>query len=180
MTNVVGELTAGGLAGFTGIVVTQPLDTVRIRLQNGGYTGIFNCVKTTIQREGVRGLFKGILSPCVSVGLMNSLLFYSYAEASQFVAAHGVDNMSLPEIWLAGSMSGFVCSFITAPTELVKVHAQIKIDSKGQLREVTYHIYLISFSFSLSLSLLPSVLLITLWWADSGCCYNVTIGSSNR
>ena len=65
------ELTSGGVAGAVGILTTQPLDTIRIRLQNPafGYNGMADALRTTVRNEGMRGLYKGVGSPLATVGV---------------------------------------------------------------------------------------------------------------
>ena len=82
MTTV--ELVAGGIAGAMGILLTQPMDTIRIRLQDPklSYGGIGGCAVDTVRAEGIRGLFKGVGSPMLTVGIMNALLFFTYEGTS--------------------------------------------------------------------------------------------------
>ena len=71
------EIISGGVAGAVGIVATQPMDTIRIRLQTSSaaqgkaYTGIIQCGLETLSTEGVRGLYKGalcIVNDCTMTG----------------------------------------------------------------------------------------------------------------
>ena len=70
------ELTSGGVAGAVGILATQPLDTIRIRLQNPGfgYSGMADALRTTVRNEGMRGLYKGVGSPLATVGVRESII----------------------------------------------------------------------------------------------------------
>ena len=139
------ELSAGGLAGAMGILTTQPLDTIRIRLQDpkqiGHYRGILGCAQATLKGEGMRGLFKGVGSPMLTVGIMNALLFFTYEGTLTFLkqAGSGTDSKSEPPslgtVATAGAISGAVSAFVTAPTELVKCIAQMNVRSKGTLEE---------------------------------------------
>ena len=130
------ELTAGGVAGAMGILLTQPMDTIRIRLQDPklSYRGISGCAVDTLRTEGLRGLFKGVGSPMLTVGIMNAVLFFSY-EGTVSALAPGVSSPSIPTVMTAGALSGAISAFVTAPTELVKCMAQINVHSKGTLRE---------------------------------------------
>lgn len=141
------ELTAGGIAGSLGILSTQPMDTIRIRLQSsansmgilGSYGGVFDCAQATLRKEGIRGLYKGVASPTITVGIMNAVLFFSYENASALVKRNNhIDqsrDLTFPQVMLAGGAAGFATSFVTAPTELVKCIAQTNLKSKGYVRE---------------------------------------------
>jgi solute carrier family 25 (mitochondrial phosphate transporter), member 23/24/25/41 len=57
----------GGTSGAFGASVVYPINVVRTRLQTQGtvmhratYTGIWDVTQKTIQREGIRGLYKGL------------------------------------------------------------------------------------------------------------------------
>ena len=134
MTTV--ELVAGGIAGAMGILLTQPMDTIRIRLQDPklSYGGIGGCAVDTVRAEGIRGLFKGVGSPMLTVGIMNALLFFTY-EGTVNALAPGESAPSISTVMTAGAVSGAASAFVTAPTELVKCIAQINVHSKGTLRE---------------------------------------------
>ena len=53
---VVKDLTAGTLGGVAGIVVGQPLDTAKVRLQAKPhlYNNFWHCLGSMIRNEGVR------------------------------------------------------------------------------------------------------------------------------
>lgn len=150
--SVAAELTAGGIAGALGILSTQPMDTIRIRLQSSAnsmgmltsYGGVFDCAQETLRKEGLRGLYKGVASPTVTVGVMNAVLFFSYENAAALVKRysniHKSRDLTIPQVMLAGGTAGFASSFVTAPTELVKCIAQTNLKSKGYMRE-EWHIF---------------------------------------
>eukprot|EP00666_Eupelagonemidae_sp_cell4sb_P013629 gene13629-20952_t len=59
----------GGYAsGISLVLVGHPFDTIKVRLQTGGvarcgagqarFAGVADCVRQTVAREGVRGLYK--------------------------------------------------------------------------------------------------------------------------
>ena len=57
----------GGFSGAFGASLVYPINLLRTRLQTQGtathtrtYTGLGDCIKQTVQGEGVRGLFKGL------------------------------------------------------------------------------------------------------------------------
>eukprot|EP00930_Biecheleria_cincta_P034204 TRINITY_DN23653_c0_g1_i1.p1 TRINITY_DN23653_c0_g1~~TRINITY_DN23653_c0_g1_i1.p1 ORF type:complete len:174 (+),score=23.64 TRINITY_DN23653_c0_g1_i1:65-523(+) len=120
------ELTAGGIAGALGILSTQPMDTIRIRLQSSAnsmgmlssYGGVLDCAQETLRKEGLRGLYKGVASPTMTVGIMNAVLFFSYENASALVKRYShIDqsrDLTIPQVLLAGGIAGFATSFVTA------------------------------------------------------------------
>lgn len=146
MSSAVAELTSGGVAGAVGIVVTQPLDTIRIRLQNPvlglsmgkPFTGIYNCATLTMRNEGIRGLFKGVASPTLTSGAMNAILFFSYDCATntiQKLSRRTGEDLTIPQVYMAGMFSGLLSAFISGPQELIKCTAQVNLKNEGRMSE---------------------------------------------
>ncbi|CAK9093885.1 Mitochondrial magnesium exporter 1 [Durusdinium trenchii] len=136
------ELVAGGLAGAVGIMATQPMDTIRIRLQSTShalgrapYAGIIDCCRSVLKTEGLRGLWKGYASPTFTVGGMNAILFLTYEATSRFLRDPSKKEDSLQTVFLAGCVAGSGSALINGPTELVKVLAQTNLKNKGTLSE---------------------------------------------
>ena len=50
-----------------------------MRLQTGsGYTGSIDCIKKTLQKEGMKGFYKGMSFPLVSAAAYNACVFGVY------------------------------------------------------------------------------------------------------
>jgi solute carrier family 25 phosphate transporter 23/24/25/41 len=67
-------MVGGSLSGAIGSVLVYPIQLTRTRLQSQGtishpytYKNAWDCVKRTVSREGVRGLYKGILPSLAKV-----------------------------------------------------------------------------------------------------------------
>lgn len=128
---------SGLVGGVAGIVVGQPLDTIKIRLQTqpGVYSGALNCFTTMWKSEGIQGLFKGMSSPLFGICFINMAVF-------------GVQNQTLsyfPEETmqshlLSGMFAGAVQAFITSPMELAKTQMQIQgINQSKTSKSIKYH-----------------------------------------
>ena len=134
------DIIAGTVGGAAGVIVGQPLDTVRIRLQQQPtqgagvrYHGILSSLRKIAAEEGVRGLFKGMLSPLSALSVTNAVLFGVNGAVRQLPGAEG-ENAVLVGLF-GGAISGVVTSFITCPTELVKIRLQVaRQDSLGSIR----------------------------------------------
>lgn len=120
------DLTAGTLAGFAGLIATHPLDTIRIRMQIQTYPKMY---KTwvhwgvrAVQREGFRGLFKGVISN--SCGFAPS---FSICFASKEFWHRAMKPIQISEDWksyISGWFAGFVWCSTWVPAELLKCRAQ--------------------------------------------------------
>lgn len=131
--------------------------TIKVRLQSQDmskpiYRGTIHCFSTILKREGVclpsenfdliflkaKGLFKGMSSPMMGVAAVNSLLFGVYGGLLHYQMENNKDQSqtvpNLNQIFLAGSASGIVTSFVTTPMELVKIRLQTQgIDGLSQI-----------------------------------------------
>ncbi|XP_051148042.1 mitochondrial arginine transporter BAC2 [Andrographis paniculata] len=135
------EFVAGGIGGSVGVLVGQPLDTVRIRQQqakNGSSAvAIFRQI---VAREGPGSLFRGMLGPLVSISFQNAVTFQSYNTLSRSLNS----RTSTPDepspyttVALAGVGSGVVQSALISPIELVKIRQQLHPPSPGgALRQI--------------------------------------------
>lgn len=79
----------------------------------------------------MRGLYKGVASPVLTVGLMNAVLFMSY----NWTLSHVENQSSVKTAFIAGSISGVLASCLNAPTELVKCLSQTNLNNKGFISE---------------------------------------------
>lgn len=116
------DLFAGTIAGVVGLAITHPIDTIRIRMQLQTYPKIyktgFHCGLKTVQREGIRGLFKGVVSNSVGTAPIFSLCFAGKEVASRAIDAWDVSDGL--KSYVAGCFGGLVCCITTVPGELMK------------------------------------------------------------
>lgn len=80
----------GGFSGAFGASLVWPLNLLRTRLQTSGtvlhpreYTGIVDVTRQTIQSEGVRGLFKGIMPNLVKVVPAVAITYTMYEQCKR-------------------------------------------------------------------------------------------------
>lgn len=65
------DLTAGTIGGITQVLVGQPFDIVKVRIQTaptGTYSSALDCAKKVIKNDGPLGFWKGSLVPLVGIG----------------------------------------------------------------------------------------------------------------
>ncbi|CAG7565143.1 unnamed protein product [Fusarium equiseti] len=82
----------GASSGAFGASVVYPLNVVRTRLQTQGtamhpatYTGIWDVTKKTIQREGYRGLYKGLTPNLLKVAPALSITWMVYENSKRIL-----------------------------------------------------------------------------------------------
>lgn len=94
--------------------------------KNPQYRGVFDCVKSIIARDSVRGLYRGLSSPMTGVAFINGVVFGVYGT----IQRHSSNpNSYLTHFW-AGSTAGLIQSLIASPMELVKTRLQLQNNQK--------------------------------------------------
>ncbi|KAG9352005.1 hypothetical protein JZ751_023256 [Albula glossodonta] len=76
-------LMAGGIAGVVTWACATPMDVVKARLQMSGaggrlYSGVLHCISVSLQEEGVRVFFKGLLLNSLRAFPVNAITFLCY------------------------------------------------------------------------------------------------------
>ncbi|KAN0063254.1 hypothetical protein ACQY0O_004418 [Thecaphora frezii] len=132
------------------ILVTPPLR----RLDGSApiYRSATHAFRLIVKEEKLLGLYKGVTSPMLGVAVMNASIFGVYGLSLRFQQQHGLfapalsaSNASagmldhhkppnLAQIMVAGMVSGFVSSLITAPIDLIKIREQMNLDSPSSRR----------------------------------------------
>lgn len=117
------EYVSGCVGGFAGVVVGQPLDTIKVRLQtqSGMYKGISHCFLNIIGKEGPHGLFKGMSSPLVGLSFINAIVFGVEAQSRYYFGSTGVLSH-----FLSGATAGGVQALVCCPMELAKTLMQVQ------------------------------------------------------
>lgn len=126
---------AGYLSGAIGIVIGNPLDLIKTRIQAGPGTASTAThhpsthLPWTSQFERLSALARGAAAPILGYGALNALLFVTYNRSLSLLNTGALDPVpqepSQASIWAAGALGGFATFVVSAPTELVKCQAQV-------------------------------------------------------
>lgn len=129
------DLVAGSLGATASVVVGQPLDTLKVKMQTfpSLYPRLSLCFRQTLANEGVRGLYSGTVPSLVANIAENSILFAAYGACQKLVAqATGVqrtEDLGVVANGLSGFLAAFWSSLTLCPTELVKCRLQAMRES---------------------------------------------------
>ena len=120
-----------------------PFDTVKVRLQTLGasapaasatglsFSGPMDCIVKTWKNDGFMGFYRGLSSPVVGAAFEAAVLFSSFGQMTYLMTGSKLpENMTMPQVFLAGAASGFAVAHVLAPVELVK--CKIQIQTKGR------------------------------------------------
>ncbi|RPB12130.1 mitochondrial carrier [Morchella conica CCBAS932] len=135
---------AGVFSGVGKLTVGHPFDTIKVRLQTSStthFTGPLDCLRQTLQREGLRGLYKGASPPLVGWMFMDSLMLGSLSNYRSLIKTHFYPNherLPLPAQGASGMLAGWTVSLIAAPVEHVKARLQVQYNARGNREGVKY------------------------------------------
>jgi len=126
LAQILAPLGAGLLAGASGTIVGHPMDTAKVRLQVGQPFVSFS----------FRQLYRGILPPLLTTGIVQSVNFTLY-EAGKFrilVRGRHSERMHskfgyLRGVFAASAVAGAGISLLTTPIGVLKVQQQIVTES---------------------------------------------------
>ncbi|KAK6438038.1 hypothetical protein LTR95_005762 [Oleoguttula sp. CCFEE 5521] len=120
---------AGYLSGAIGIIIGNPLDLLKTRIQAGSLRA--TPASPLVPRPESQhaplnrwtSLLRGAAAPILGYGALNALL------GDEAVPKHP----SLGAIWTAGAIGGLATFVVSAPTELVKCRAQVSSPPKSSI-----------------------------------------------
>ena len=151
----------GSISGVFGRLLDYPFDTIKTRLQTASLEALrarltaralgqtlpapssasmaqmespLQCLRNTLSREGVRGLYRGCITPCMSAAVEDSISFSVYHAVARLIGTpppHRAGQASRPEdlplsrVFLSGSCGGMATAVIATPMELIKCRLQI-------------------------------------------------------
>jgi len=125
------------VGGWAQVLSGHPFDTVKVRLQTQGhppkFSGGWHCARLTLKEEGLRGLYKGVNSPLMGVGICNAVLFSANGNFRRLLHKDSAIPLSLTQIGVAGALSGGVMSLLNCPVELLKVRLQVQYTQSAAL-----------------------------------------------
>ncbi|XP_078000361.1 dicarboxylate carrier UCP2-like [Glandiceps talaboti] len=136
---VITRVLAGMTTGAMAILVAQPTDVVKVRLQaqsnQGGpkrYHGAFHAYKTIAKTEGVRGLYRGTLPNVTRNAVINSAELVVYDLTKEKILSLKLLSDSLPCHFVSAFCAGFIATCVASPVDVVKT--RFMNSSKGQYR----------------------------------------------
>lgn len=111
---------AGYASGIAGIIIGNPLDLIKVRLQARR--------AASVHSHALKTWTVGTAAPIFGYGSLNALLFISYNRSEKALKSLLPSRFDLLSTWLAGAMGGLATWVVSAPTELIKCRAQVSRD----------------------------------------------------
>jgi solute carrier family 25 aspartate/glutamate transporter 12/13 len=131
------EVLAGCGAGASQVVVTNPLEIVKIRLQvmgaqaaNLGANAVKPSALNIVKELGLKGLYKGAGACFLRDIPFSGMYFPCYAAAKEYFAdVHGTgdsSNLKPQHLLFAGAIAGVPAAALTTPADVIKTRLQVK------------------------------------------------------
>jgi len=124
---VITRILAGMTTGAMAILVAQPTDVVKVRLQaqtsNSGpkrYQGAIHAYKTIAKKEGMKGLWRGTLPNVTRNAVINSAELVVYDVTKENILSMKLLSDSLPCHFVSAFLAGFVATCVASPVDVVK------------------------------------------------------------
>ncbi|KAI8306055.1 hypothetical protein K4K61_004824 [Colletotrichum sp. SAR11_59] len=122
---------AGYISGAVGIIIGNPLDLLKVRLQAPPTAPPPGQIPAAAATSYIRhfetpaSLVTGSAAPILGYGALNALLFVSYNRTEAALNSALNVKSSLWTTWIAGAVGGLATWVVSTPTELIKCRAQL-------------------------------------------------------
>jgi len=137
MAEFVVTFIAGASYGLTTVLLGQPLDTIKVRMQGMPSTGrqtSWTVGKELFLKEGIKGLYRGGLPLVVGGSLMRSAQFGVSGRVKYWMEEHPnlapqgrlLGGLVNPQVLLAGIAGGIGRGIVEIPTDFFKTRKQVE------------------------------------------------------
>ncbi|THH29269.1 hypothetical protein EUX98_g4925 [Antrodiella citrinella] len=142
MSKTIKDLTAGTAGGIAQVLVGQPFDIVKVRMQTsakGTYAGMLDCAGRILKQEGPLAFYKGTLTPLLGIGVCVSIQFGALEHTKRYFARQnlvsgrgGPDGLTLSagQLMAAGVFAGLANSVVSGPVEHIRIRLQTQSATK--------------------------------------------------
>ncbi|KAI0066002.1 mitochondrial carrier [Artomyces pyxidatus] len=146
MSKTAKDLTAGTAGGIAQVLVGQPFDIVKVRMQTapkGTYNGMLDCAGGILKNEGPLAFYKGTLTPLLGIGVCVSIQFGVLEYTKRHFAAqntrkgHGGPDgklLSSGQLITAGVLAGLGNGFVSGPVEHIRIRLQTQSNTNPTYR----------------------------------------------
>jgi len=125
-TSIGVRLLAGSTTGAMAVMCAQPTDVVKVRMQAQPagvpkrYSGVFMAYRTIAAKEGIKGLWKGMLPNMTRNSIVNCSELVTYDLIKEQILKMGLLSDNLPCHFSAAFGAGFCTTLVASPVDVVK------------------------------------------------------------
>jgi len=128
---VIHEMAAGALAGFSQVIVTNPYEFVKVRLQTATIQGQAKSITDVLKEVGVRGLFTGA-GACLLRDVPFSAVYFTLFGNLKRVAADENGHLGIGKLFVCGTIAGTISAGTVTPADVVKTRLQTQKPGSAQ------------------------------------------------
>jgi solute carrier family 25 carnitine/acylcarnitine transporter 20/29 len=124
------DLFSGAVGGVAQVLIGQPFDIVKVRLQTSTqYTGALDAATSIYRNEGALAFYKGTLTPLIGIGACVSVQFGGFNYARRQLEARNTEKgrgaqLSYSQYYVAGAFAGIANTVLSSPIEHIRIRLQ--------------------------------------------------------
>ncbi|EPE03329.1 carrier protein ymc1 [Ophiostoma piceae UAMH 11346] len=132
------DLFAGAAGGVAQVLLGQPFDIVKVRLQTStAYPSALSAASAIWRSEGPLAFYKGTLTPLIGIGACVSVQFGAFHQARRWFEAKNIEakkpgDLSYGQYYAAGAFAGLSNSVLSGPIEHVRIRLQTQPHSVAE------------------------------------------------
>ncbi|KAL5116820.1 carrier protein ymc1 [Pleosporales sp. CAS-2024a] len=133
------DLFAGAVGGVAQVLIGQPFDIVKVRLQTTSqYAGALDAATQIYKHEGASAFYKGTLTPLIGIGACVSVQFGGFHFARRALEAqntvhYGSSHLSYLQYYTAGAFAGIANTVLSSPIEHIRIRLQTQPHGANRL-----------------------------------------------
>ncbi|KAH8672609.1 MC family mitochondrial carrier protein [Tricladium varicosporioides] len=131
---------AGAAGGIVSVLLGQPFDLIKVRLQTQNSSNVFKVVSDILKYEGALAFYKGALLPFLGSGASVSIQFSVFHKTLQALGSLNPrlsdlsqQRPSKAQFYLAGGAAGIANSIVSGPVEHIRIRLQIQPNGTARL-----------------------------------------------
>ncbi|KAI0339946.1 mitochondrial carrier [Trametopsis cervina] len=136
MSKTAQDLVAGTAGGIAQVLVGQPFDIVKVRMQTapkGTYSGMVHCAGGILKNEGPLAFYKGTLTPLLGIGVCVSIQFGAMEYTKRLFAARNIESgiggpqgtqLTNGQLLSSGVFAGLANGVVSGPVEHIRIRLQ--------------------------------------------------------
>lgn len=120
-------ITAGAFAGLVNCVILSPVELIKCRMQidyESKFKNATDCMKAIYQYEGIRGLYRGMVSTVLREMPCYAAQFGTYEISKNFLKERYGENMVMLQHLASGGFAGLMCWVFSYPQDVIKTNLQ--------------------------------------------------------
>ncbi|KAK4457061.1 mitochondrial carrier C4G9.20c [Cladorrhinum samala] len=129
------DLFSGAAGGIAQVLIGQPFDIVKVRLQTStAYPSALSAATSIYKTEGPLAFYKGTLTPLLGIGACVSIQFGAFHSARRYLESLNPSQpLSYGQYYAAGAFAGVANSVISGPIEHVRIRLQTQPHGAARL-----------------------------------------------